>query len=338
MAGANGLGGLALVRGLLEKPYRLDFFQLARRLECAAPDMPRLGEATRPDREPVRLGQIPALSFAPAAVMSSEETVSGRPQIGVRCFGLLGPQGPMPTEFTEYVQQRVHNYRDRTLEQFLNIFHHRLLQLFYRAWATGQATVSRDRPDEDHYARWVGSLLGLGVEGNRERDSIGDDAKRFNLGRLGSRSRGALGLEMILEDYFGTPVKIEQFVGEWIPIPESDQVKLGAPGSMGTLGVDAFSGERTWGCEHRFRVVVGPVDKAGLDRFLPGQPSAIRLRDWIRSYAGLLFKWDLQVILVKEDAPEIKLGGQQRLGWTTWLLSETPPEDLRDTVFPSGDP
>jgi type VI secretion system protein ImpH len=119
---------LTFFRELEEKPYQYDFFQALRRIECLFPRMPRIGEALRPVDEPVRLGQEPALTFAPSTI-SSFNTPAGTavPRMEVRFFGLLGPNGPLPLHLTEFARGRSVNAGDLTLVRFLDIFHHRFL-------------------------------------------------------------------------------------------------------------------------------------------------------------------------------------------------------------------
>ena len=76
------------------EPYRYDFYQTLRRLECLYAQKPRWGSALRPIDEPVRLGQEPELAFAPAPLASLEFGRDGAPpRLQVRLFGLLGPNG-----------------------------------------------------------------------------------------------------------------------------------------------------------------------------------------------------------------------------------------------------
>jgi predicted component of type VI protein secretion system len=76
---------------------------------------------------------------SPPAALARLDLAGARPRLGVRFFGLTGPQGPMPLHFTEYVRERARNHGDPTLARFLDLFHHRLLSLFYRAWALRKA-------------------------------------------------------------------------------------------------------------------------------------------------------------------------------------------------------
>ena len=146
-----------------------------------------LGPARRPVDEPVRLGQDPDLSFAPAPLASFETGRDGRPpRLQVRLFGLLGPNGPLPLHLTEYARERLRHAGDPTLSRFLDLFHHRFLTLFYRAWAQAQPHVNRDRPDDDRFAAYIGSFFGMAPAAFRERDALPDLAKFFHVGALDS--------------------------------------------------------------------------------------------------------------------------------------------------------
>src|SRR5262245_1027767 len=107
----------ALAR-LQEMPEYFDFFEAMRRVECAWPELPRLGTASRPADEPVRLGQKPSLDFSPSALASATPTRDSRLQILGYFLGLFGPNGPLPLHLTEYVHDRVTNGRDSTLVAF----------------------------------------------------------------------------------------------------------------------------------------------------------------------------------------------------------------------------
>src|SRR5262245_48027513 len=88
---------VAFFAALAEAPYRYDFYQTLRRLECLYDTKPRWGRALRPIDEPIRLGQDPDLAFAPAPLASFEPGRDGLPaRLQVRLFGLLGPNGPLP--------------------------------------------------------------------------------------------------------------------------------------------------------------------------------------------------------------------------------------------------
>jgi len=309
-------------------PYRFGFFEAIRRLECAHPDKPRVGRAQRPVDEPVRLAQEPSLAFAPATLASWTPGEEGRPpRLASYFFGLFGPNGPLPLHLTEYARGRLHNAGDPTFSRFLDLFHHRMLCLFYRAWANTQPAVSFDRPEDDRFGVYLASLAGLGMASLRDRDPLGDLPKLHYCGHLATPSRHAEGLGAILADYLEIPVQIEEFVGEWIPLPEDAQCHLGGSADTTALGMTSIAGSRIWQCQHKFRLRFGPMGYVDFRRFLPGGASLDRLVALVRSYIGDELAWDVNLILGREAVPPLILGQEARLGWTTWLRSETPQHD-----------
>src|SRR3954468_18520008 len=98
---------LNFLSNVAREPYRYDFYQTMRRLECLHAEKPRWGEALRPVDEPVRLGQDPDLAFAPAPLGSFEKDGARPPRLQVRLFGLCGPNGPLPIHLTEYIRERL---------------------------------------------------------------------------------------------------------------------------------------------------------------------------------------------------------------------------------------
>ncbi len=320
---------LALFAALAEAPHRYDFYQTLRRLECLYDSKPRWGEALRPVDEPVRLGQDPDLSFAPAPLASFEREAGRLPRLQVRLFGLCGPNGPLPLHITEYVRERLRSAGDPTLSRFLDIFHHRFLALFYRAWAQAQPHVNHDRPKTDRFSVYVGAFLGMASKVSRERDALPDLSKFFHVGALIRQVRNTEGLRHILQHFFRVPVEIEEFVGNWLSLSAGERTFLSS--DRATLGSGAVLGGRVWDRQHKFRIRLGPLTLDQYQNFLPGGAPLRKLVDWVRMYLCFELDWDVRLVLKQGDVPSLTLGGRQRLGWTTWLgqrQSLTHADDL----------
>lgn len=322
-----------LLGGLHEKPFDYDFFYAVRQLENRFPDLPKVGTSFSPREDAIRFGQRPSLAFATSTLNGLEVTRSGLPKLNVNFFGLLGPNGPLPINYTDYTRERQRNLRDGTLSAFFDIFHHRLLSLFYRAWAVNQKAVDFDRPGESRFSTYIGSVFGLAEESHRSRDSIPDDAKRYYAGLLGSESRGAVSLEAILSDFFEAPVEVEQMVGHWLPITERYHCLLGSSPERCLLGETAVVGSRVWDVQNRIRIRLGPVGFERFQSFLPTERSFERLRDWLGLYSTFQFHWDLQLVLKSEEVPMTQLGAGAQIGWTSWVRSEPVTADAADLVI-----
>ena len=325
---------VGLYRALERAPYGFDFFQALRRLECIHRDKPRVGHSVRPADDPVRFGQAPSLQFAPSALAAFRPGENGRPpRLSGYFFGLSGPNGPLPIHLTEYVYDRLRNARDPTLARFLDLFHHRMLSLFYRAWANARPATSFDRPEDDWFGEYLGSLIGIGMESLRGRDALPDVAKLHYAGFLACQTRHADGLAAMISGFFGLPASIREFVGIWMDLPADGRCRLGRSAETGTLGVTAIAGARVWGRQQKFRVVLGPMGFADFLRLLPGGDRLRRLVALVRNYAGDQLLWDLNMILKREEVPPLRLGDGGMLGWTTWLGTRHVDTDADDLVL-----
>lgn len=326
-AGADREAALqALFAAVQAAPWAHDFFALLRRIECLRPEDPRFGCALRPSQEAIRLGQEAELDFAPAALASfgfeGSRTV---PRLGVRFFGLLGSQGPLPLHLTEHVRERQRFRNDPTVARFLDIFHHRLLAFFYRAWAQAQPTVQHDRPDDDRFAAWLGATFGLAAESQRQ-GSLSANARLFQAGLLGARSRHPEGLAKLLTQHFGVPVQIESHVAHRMAIEPDDRSRLGfarnrpeRPASpAAVLGASANAGSRVSDRQYRFRIRLGPLTMAAYRGFLPGGVAWAQLVDWVHQYIGLGLLWDVQLCLAPLQVPAPRLGQRIALGVSSW--------------------
>jgi type VI secretion system protein ImpH len=300
-------------------PHEFAFLQLMRRVQHLAEDCARLGEGDGPSREPLRLGQDPSLGFAPAELSRLGGRSEGLPpRLLVHFFGTLGPNGPLPLHITEYARDRLRNHDDPTLSRFLDAFHHRMLMFFFRAWAAGQPTVSRDRPGDDRFETYVGALEGLGLTTLRGRDAFPDQARLFYAGRFSAQARNAEGLAAIIGEFLGVPARVQPFMRDWLELPPASRWRLGRSGEGARLGVSTIMGARVATCQSKFRVVLGPLDRDVMRRLLPGGTSLAKLTALVCHYAGNELRWDIRLI-PREDVEQPWRLGMSHLGWTSWL-------------------
>ncbi len=327
----------ALFEALRAAPHEHDFFTLLRRIESLRPEAPRFGRGLRPGLEPLRLGQTAELAFAVSALAGLEQGGQGVPRLLVRFFGLFGPQGPMPLHLTEYVRERRRQHADPAPERFFDIFHHRLLSLFYRAWAQGQPTVQHDRPHDDRYAAWLGSAVGvagLAPPG----DALPPPARQHQAGLLASRSRHPEGLAKLLSRHFGMAARIEEHVPHWLYFAVPDRSLLGFARNRSErfghataqLGRTAAAGHKVWDRQSRFRIVLGPMSLARYRGFQPGSPALRALREWVRQFVGLDLQWDVQLCLARAEVPEPLLRERPQVGRSAWLGKRGRDRDASD--------
>lgn len=330
----SATAALSFLTEVSEKPYQYGFFQTVRRINCYYQDKPMTGQALRPHDDPVRFIQEPYTSFAPSTIAGLEVDGSSRyPKLSQRFIGLFGPNGPLPLHVTEYARDRSRHHRDKSLSGFVDMFHHRIVSLFYGAWAQAQPVVQFDRPEKDRFAMYVGSMFGLGPPVLRDADAMHHFSKLSFAGHLSSMPRHVDGLLSLIQGYFDVPTQVRQFVAHWMKIPAHDRLQLGNMNMGGHLGRDTIIGERVWQRQDKFQIRLGPL---GLDRyesFLPSGKSFKSLVAVVRNYIGIEYLWEINLILKKEEKPVTCLGVSGALGWTSWIESEHQLDHVEDLLI-----
>lgn len=332
---------------LLEDPHRFGFFQAVRLLELLHQDRTPVGRTGPARDEILRFRAHVDLVFPPseiaalAPVAPDERTPADeqRPayELTQAFFGLVGPLGVLPYPYTELVQSR-RRAGDRTVGAFLDLFHHRLLSLFFRAWEKYRPALLTERGEPDRFADRLLAFLGLGLESVQHRHDFPDHAFLFHASSLAQRHRNPVMLARMLGERTGLPVSVVSFRGRWLAIERADQSRVGVPRGFATLGADLVVGRRVWDEQGMFRLRVGPLS---LDQFLsldPEGPAFRRLTQLTRFYVDAEFDFDVQLVLRAEDVPACQLGAGSfpRLGRTTWLLSQPAHSDAPDAVFPES--
>jgi type VI secretion system protein ImpH len=316
---------------LRSQPHSFSLFAALRVLEQTFAERPRLGESRKAGDDAVRLGHAPHLTFAPSDVAAFDLDDDGTWRLEQHSFGVFGPNGALPLHLTEHAYERRRHKDDATLVDFINMFQHRLISLFYRAWANSDPATSLDRPSSDRFVLYLSALAGFGQSAALARDAVPDYAKLYRIGNFASQARSADGLEAILADYFGLPVEIRQFTAGWVQIPRELRCRLGRDGDLASLGIGATLGGATWQCQHKFEIVLGPLTLVKLRDFLPGARGLRELYSLVRRYTSDEWTWQLRLLLRDAEVPGILVGRNGRLGWSTWLGKRR--EDADDVVI-----
>ena len=364
MAAASGRNRAPLIGQLHEEAWQFEFFQAVRLLQQPAGGPSSEGDSARrpvghdyaPQQEAVRFRALPSLRF-PAGEIShlrapdqpaAAGAPPGPPEMAVAFLGLTGPVGALPQHYTSLLIERIRG-KDDALRDFLDLFNHRLLSLFYRAWEkyrfalAYERTAQADKPEEDLFTRCLYCLVGLGTQGLRGRLALDDEAVLFYAGHFARWPRSAVTLEMLLADYFGLCAGVRQFQGQWLYLEEDNQSSLPSVrrplGRNMGLGTDVVIGQRVWDVEGRFRVRLGPVDYAQFRQLLPSGDMLDTVCQLARLYVGPHFDFDVQPVLNAAEVPWCRLGGAgaepARLGWNTWIHSASFGHDADDAIFSS---
>ena len=364
MVPAGGRNRAPLSESLMAEAYRFDFFQAVRVLDAmgshgsalTSPDQQEpVGSDRAAQHEAVRFRAVASHAFPPGAVAeirpscrdASVPSAAAPPEMAVAFFGLTGPAGVLPQHYTTLLIDRIRS-KDFTLRDFLDLFNHRSVSLFYRAWEKYRFVIGYERrqrggPDakDDLFTWCLYCLLGLGTGALRRRLEFADEALIYYGGHFAHFPRSALCLEMILADYFELPAEIRQFRGQWLYLSPDDRSLLPSrecpEGQNCRLGADVVIGERVWDIEGKFRVRLGPLAYRDFRRFLPSGDALRTLAQMARTYVGPALDFDVQLVLKGSETPWCRLGGDgadpARLGWNTWIRAKPYVCVVDDSVF-----
>ncbi|WP_082814332.1 type VI secretion system baseplate subunit TssG [Paraburkholderia monticola] len=327
-------------------PHQYDFFQLMRQIEALAAHLPRLGTASRPAEEPIRLAQDVSLAFAPAALAAltraDERGRTNAPRLSQRFFGLLGPNGPLPLHLTDFARERIMHHGDAAFAHMLDMLLHRFLLLFYRASSLGRPASNLDRPD-DRFAFYVGSLIGFADEASRRRDSASDFARLHFAGLVNMQTRPFEALEAIAGAVLRVTVRVEPFCGHWMTLERAERTVLRTRGThaapsrarsnIARLGGGAVLGAQVWDRQHKFRLAIGPLSLAQYEALLPGGGALAPLVAIVRQHLNRELAWDAKLILRAEEVPVSRLGRYGRLGYCAWLAQRDRRHDAADLAL-----
>lgn len=297
-----------------------DFISCLRLIECERTDKPRQGHAARPADEIVRLSQKPATGFQGRSLDSMEERTGHHDyQLFCNFFGLLGTNGALPLHLTEYADQRARHHQDPTFAAFVDMFNHRMLSLFYRASAEFDPAINFDRPDDNGLERIVAAFGGYFSSAARNRDEIPDYIKFFNAAWMGGQTKSPDGIVALLEQYFTLPVKVDEFTGDWLTLPESATTMIGRSSQVASLGVSTYLGRRAWSVGHKFTVIIGPLLWGDYLSFKPGGRRARELFQLMKNYVGDEWDWDVKLAIAEGEIRGCSLNRQAALGFNSFL-------------------
>jgi type VI secretion system protein ImpH len=357
-----------LIDRLFEEPYRFDFFQAVRLLgRIAPPDRVPVGENGPHAREVARFIQHLSLSF-PASSIDELERVygprfarpghappvqdegdgegNGKPPRMVTTFmGLIGTMGALPTVYTEELINIPARRRGAAID-FLDLFHHRLVSFFYRAWEKynlpalwekGTRPGAGPGPGNDAFSVHLLDLIGLGLGPLRDRQAFPDASLLFHVGIFAQQHRSAVMLERLLRDQFGHPVTVRSFSGQWLRLEPEQRSRSGRRGAFNALGRDAVAGRKVWDVQSKFRVRIGPLNFRQFRALLPGGTASDRLMHLVRFYVRAEMEFDVQLILEAKEVPACRMSrdeaGAAQLGRYAWLKCREFSHDSEDAVF-----
>ncbi len=332
-----GLNDSAVGVELQDDPCSFEFFQAVALLERLRHDARGVGGFSSPSDEAVRFRANPHLGFPASEIQELKFPETGPAEMMVNFMGITGPMGLLPHPYSELILER-QRAKDRGLAAFLDIFNHRAISLFYRAWQRSRFPVNYGNDSRDFFTQYLRDLLGLGTPKLRDRQSIEDEALMHYLSLIASQSRSAAALEQLLADYFEVPIEVQQFTGAWYPIDASTQCEMDDKDSFSSqVGSGAVVGDTMWDRQGSVRIRVGPVSLERYNDFLPAGSAHKALRAITRFFSNDCLDFEVQLVLDRNKVPPVELDlnakSPARLGWVSWASTVPLSHDPDDAIL-----
>jgi type VI secretion system protein ImpH len=330
----------SLTDHLFSDGCEFDFFQAVRLLSRMYKDRQPVGEAARPEAEIVRFRSTASLRFPASAICGIRSERERQPAMTVAFLGLTGPKAALPVHFSERVAELA-RHGDRALQDFLAVFDHRWISLFYRAWEKHRIVAGYERVQTggplDAFTSDLLHVIGMGAASLRGRLPVPDLALLPYAGLIAQQPHSASALGGVLRHYFGIPAEVVQFRGKWHRLEVAERCYPRGKGVHNQLGAGATLGHRIWSAQAVFRVSLGPLTYPQFLDFLPDGEGHRKAAAWISLFASKVMTFELQPVLKKAEVPRCVIAkprpGGARLGWSAWLKTREFTRDATQAVF-----
>ena len=352
---------------LIETPHKYGFYQTVRLLERITKmgDQNQVNDKNHlfgnpvarfvpPNSEAVRFHTNQTLRFSSSEIAKisnkrkkhAPET-SNQWHLFVNFMGLTGTQGVLLYHYTELILQRL-KLKDETLMNFLDLFNHRTISLFYQSATKYRLPIEYERKKlnppriekRDSHTQALLSLIGLGTGHLNDRLYTRDESLLYYSGLFSHQIRTASGLKQILEHHFGVPITIKEFVGQWQELIDDVRSKLATRehplGQNISLGKSAMLGRRGWFAQGKVRIIIRPQNKKQAQIFALNTKALYAMNEIVKLYLRLEHDYDYIIRVKRRDTlDKAKLDPKNPpvMAWNTWLVSNSKQEYAEDETL-----
>lgn len=159
-----------LMEGLFRQAPRMNFYRFCQYLEQQNPSSLGLGTGETPATDPVRFRPLPEMGF-PSSEMKRVEWDRDNPErpptVRTTFLGLYGVDAVLP--YTGWTTSSSVRKGHEALEEFLDIFNHRVMTQYYRIWRKYYYPAGFRSGGVDSVSQCLLGLAGFGIKGSSEQ-------------------------------------------------------------------------------------------------------------------------------------------------------------------------
>lgn len=305
---------------LYNQTYEFEFSQAVRILEALKPGCDPFGETENPGNEAMQVKSRLTLSVSSSDLYSLKppQGFDNRPILTVNFLGIAGIQGPLPMPYTEMILDRL-RHKDTSSRDFLDIFNHRLVGMWYRIQKKFVLGIDQISPEATVAGKTFLDLLGLNSHYLRHKLKVTDRSLLGFTPLFWQRNRSTAGLHQLLKNYFKTEIRIEEFQGKWRKAISEDWSLIGQTGQYNALGKTAVLGKKSWDQTAGIKIFLKELKWKDYLTHLPGQHGHATISSLTQFYAGVEKTFTFWAAVNQKEIPPSILKAGFRLGQTTWI-------------------
>ena len=365
MSTTNWRESPSVIEALTSEPARFKFLQAVRLLQYA--DHVRLQSAGQKpvaqkpleiaqyapsSKEFIRFRTEPQLSFASSEITSinqpstaDHENLLKQWQVTVAFIGLTGMSGILPYHYSETILQQLKD-KNRSLLEFMELFNHRIVSLFYRASTKYKLPIQYEKGklgvlknNKDDFTQSLMSIIGLGTSQVTNRLLTNDESLLRYSGLLSQSVRTSTSLRRMIEEHFGYAVNIDEFQGQWQELLPDLRSRLKSKqypkGCNACLGKDAKLGSKGWFMQGKITINIGPLNTTQFNTLAPGSKKLAALKELVRFYVGIEQDFEINITLRRSDLSKkltFDKSNRPMLGWNSWFGNKQTEKAKTETI------
>lgn len=266
----------------------------------------------------IRYKSNPSLSFPSSDIQNIRfwnESDTAFAEVVVNFMGLFGPSSPLPAFFTERILHA--DPGDTSVQDFLDIFNHRILDLLQRVWEKYRYYQCYER-GQDNFSQWMFSLIGIShVELERYSDLQWERLIPY-AGLIAMKVTNVEKVSRIIEGYFDIHgVAIEQCVLREVMICEDQTNRMGIINCA--MGEDLVLGESVLDRMGKIRINILNLTIEEFKRFLPSGDWNQPLQQLIQFLMTDQFDVEIRIQANSGSHMGATMGEDSMMGWNTCL-------------------
>ena len=319
-----------LIQAIEEDPYGFELHQIISLITQIYDQKEEFGTNLDPAYDKIQIKSHISFATPSSPIHRIQTQKDGRKVIWLNTLLLAGIYGPLPTPYVEMLFER-NRQKDLGFQDFLDIFQHRIIALWYFVQKKFLPTLGVYQPMKNTLiGRTISNLIG--VSSFELPTSLPYEFMFTYHCFFWCRTRSLEGLQRILGTFLSLPIHISGYRGVWCYAPSEDWSRIGlGKGRFNVLSKTMILGKKIWDQTACVDITMLCKNFTEYKKLLPEKGVETDLTFVYKvciTYLDPSIQTRLFLVLKGESIPKMFLNQTSRLGYSTWLRSTSQaPKD-----------